>query len=85
MRVHSTATTFSERVIPPLARPGYCDHGSARHIRVYLPYADANAIRLRTVQAAGASEPHVSWLYAIPGGWGWTICRDCQSQARKSA
>jgi hypothetical protein len=69
----------------PLARPGYCEHASARHIRVYLPYADANTIRLRAAHTGGTGEAHVSWLYAIPGGWGWTICSECESRARKAA
>ncbi len=25
---------------------------------------------------------HVSRLYAVPGGWGWTICRECRSLER---
>jgi hypothetical protein len=50
-----------------------------------MPYADANTLRLRAAQALGSPDAHVSWLYAIPGGWGWTICRDCHSRERKSA
>jgi hypothetical protein len=50
-----------------------------------MRYADANTIRLRAAQGNGSQEAHVSWLYAIPGGWGWTICRDCRSLERKSA
>jgi hypothetical protein len=64
---------------------GYCEHASARRIRVYMPYADANTIRLRAAQAAGGQDAHVSWLYAVPGGWGWTMCPECRSVERQSA
>jgi hypothetical protein len=62
----------------------YCDHVSARQIRVYMPYADANTVRLRAAQTAGSPD-HVSWLYEIPGGWGWTVCRECRARERRSA
>jgi hypothetical protein len=53
-----------------------CSHASARHIRLYVPYSDAAMARARI--AHQPSQPlHVSKLYAIPGGWGWTMCRDC--------
>jgi hypothetical protein len=52
---------------------------------MYMPYADANTVRLRAAQASGLPDTHVSWLYPIPGGWGWTICRECRSRDRKSA
>jgi hypothetical protein len=64
---------------------GYCEHAAARHIRVYLPYAEANAVRLRATQAPGSHGAHVSWLYEIPGGWGWTICRDCRLREIETA
>ena len=82
----AAVTTLSEngtrRGIPP---SGYCEHASARRIRVYLPYAEANTIRLRAALANGSRDAHVSWLYAVPGGWGWTICPECRSVERKSA
>ena len=52
---------------------------------MYAPYADANATRLRSVGPAIADNLHVSRLYAVPGGWGWTICRECQSLEKMSA
>ena len=64
---------------------GYCDHASARQIRVYMPYADANTIRLRSAQSPGSPLAHVSWLYEIPGGWAWTVCRECRARERRSA
>ena len=64
---------------------GYCEHASARHIRLYLPYAEANTIRLRASQAAASQASHVSWLYEIPGGWGWTICRECRAREARPA
>jgi hypothetical protein len=65
-------------------RNGYCDHRSARQIRVYMPYADANTVRLRAAQAESPGV-HVSWLYEIPGGWAWTSCRECRSRDLRSA
>jgi hypothetical protein len=64
---------------------GYCEHAAARHIRMYIPYAEANTLRLRAVQAPGLPDTHVSWIYRIPGGWGWTICRECRVRDRKLA
>jgi hypothetical protein len=52
---------------------------------MYCPYADANTTRLRSVEAASAQDLHVSRLYAIPGGWGWTLCRECLAIERTSA
>ncbi len=52
---------------------------------MYSQYADANATRLRSVEAATVENLHVSRLYAIPGGWGWTICRECRSFETMSA
>jgi hypothetical protein len=50
-----------------------------------MPYAEANTIRLRSAHGGGSRDTHVSWLYAIPGGWGWTICPECRSLERASA
>jgi hypothetical protein len=66
-------------------RHRYCDHPSARQIRVYMTYADANTLRLRAAQTARSPGVHVSWLYEIPGGWAWTICQECQARERKTA
>jgi len=63
----------------------YCGHDGAREIRMYCPYADANATRLRSAEAATAQDLHVSRLYAIPGGWGWTLCRECRTIERSPA
>ena len=66
------------RVAPALRRTTYCGHDGAREIRIYSQYADANTTRLRAAGAATLENLHLSRLYAIPGGWGWTICRDCR-------
>ena len=63
----------------------YCEHASARQIRVYMPYAEANTIRLRAAQSPASVNAHVSWLYEIAGGWAWTICRDCRVRMRQGA
>ena len=68
-----------------MSRNGYCGHASARHIRLYLPYAEANTIRLRSVPTLLTNDTHVSWLYQIPGGWGWTVCRECRRRNLKYA
>jgi hypothetical protein len=68
--------------VDTVERSGYCDHASARQIRVYTSYADANTIRLRASQASSA---HVSWLYEIPGGWAWTVCPECRGCERQTA
>ena len=34
------------RLYPNLHAPSYCAHDRAREIRMYMPYAEANAIRL---------------------------------------
>jgi hypothetical protein len=67
---------------PPGDRATYCGHDGAREIHLYFPYADANAIRLRTAAATTSQNLHVSQLFAIPGGWGWTVCRECRSLER---
>jgi hypothetical protein len=64
-------------------RNRYCDHAAARQIRVYMSYADANTIRLRS--SHGSPVAHISWLYEIPGGWAWTVCRECRARERQSA
>ena len=67
---------------PDADRSAYCGHDGAREIRIYVPYGDANATRLRSTEAAVFENLHVSRLYAIPGGWGWTICRECRTIER---
>jgi hypothetical protein len=54
----------------------YCAHESAREIRMYTAYADANGVRLR-FQSSDHGWRHVSGLYEIPGGWAWTLCQEC--------
>lgn len=83
--MNSVAVVSPRETRRTLPASGYCEHASARRIRVYLPYAEANTIRLRAAQTNGPREAHVSWLYPIPGGWGWTICSECRSLEKKSA
>ena len=53
-----------------------CHHEGARHIRLFIPYADANVIRMRL--AASTDGAYVSPIYRLPGdGWGWTMCPTC--------
>jgi hypothetical protein len=78
--VKNPTTVVADRSTAHTAR--YCDHEGAREIRLYGPYADANAARLRLAEAASVQELHVSRLYPIPGGWGWTLCRQCRTVER---
>jgi len=75
------------RLYPNLHAPSYCAHDRAREIRMYMPYAEANAIRLRLVLAAGEGRwRHVSTIYQIPNGWAWTLCNECPPHdARREA
>jgi hypothetical protein len=61
----------------------YCAHDSAREIRLYTSYADANSVRLR-LQSSDAAWRHVSALYEIPGGWAWTMCQECPVESARS-
>ena len=65
------------RLYPNLHAPSYCAHDRAREIRMYMPYAEANAIRLRLVLADEGRWRHVSTIYQIPNGWAWTLCNEC--------
>jgi hypothetical protein len=55
----------------------YCPHDAAREIRMYMPYAEANAVRLRLILAGDPRWRHVSAIYEIPLGWAWTLCNEC--------
>jgi hypothetical protein len=61
-----------------------CGHHGAREIRLYTPYADANAIRRRLL-APGGGWRHVSGLYEIPGGWAWSLCNECPADVEGAA
>jgi hypothetical protein len=63
----------------------YCPHDSAREIRMYMPYGEANGVRLRFILAGDPRWRHVSTIYEIPRGWGWTLCNECPVEARREA
>lgn len=44
---------------------------------MYMPYAEANGVRLRLILAADPRWRHVSVIYEIPLGWAWTLCNEC--------
>ena len=70
---------------PFTSRPGvprYCPHDAAREIRMYMPYAEANTVRLRLILAGDPRWRHVSAIYEIPQGWAWTLCNECPPEAR---
>ena len=52
---------------------------------MYMPYAEANAIRLRLIMAGDLRWRHVSAIYEIPHGWAWTLCNDCPANAGREA
>jgi hypothetical protein len=52
---------------------------------MYMPYGEANAIRLRLMLAGEPNWRHVSPVYEIPNGWAWTLCNDCPAEARREA
>ena len=60
----------------------YCPHDSAREIRLYTSYADANGVRLR-LQSSDPEWRHISVLYEIPGGWAWTMCQECPAESSR--
>jgi hypothetical protein len=65
--------------------PRYCAHDSAREIRMYMPYGEANAVRLRLMLSGEPRWRHVSVLYEIANGWAWTLCNECPAEARREA
>ena len=62
----------------------YCTHESAREIRLYTSYADANGVRLRLSSSPDSLWRHVSQLYEIPNGWAWTVCNECPAEAERA-
>lgn len=70
---------------PRPGAPAYCQHDAAREIHMYMPYAEANAVRLRLIRAGDPRWRHVSPLYEIPHGWAWTLCNECPPEARTDA
>ena len=65
--------------------PRYCPHDSAREIRMYMPYGEANAVRLRLVLAGDPRWRHVSAIYQTARGWAWTICNECPAADHREA
>jgi len=49
---------------------------------MYMPYAEANTVRLRLILAGDPRWRHVSAIYEIPQGWAWTLCNECPPEAR---
>lgn len=51
---------------------------------MYMPYGEANAVRLRLrlVLAADPRWRHISAIYEIPNGWAWTLCNECPEDRR---
>jgi hypothetical protein len=62
----------------------YCPHDGAREIRMYMAYAEANAVRLRLRLGAQPGWRHVSAVYEIPNGWAWTLCNECPADEART-
>lgn len=52
---------------------------------MYMTYGEANAIRLRLTLAGEPRWNHISVMYEIPGGWAWTLCKECPAEDRRPA
>jgi hypothetical protein len=52
---------------------------------MYMPYGEANAVRLRLVLANDPRWRHISAIYQIANGWAWTICNECPTADRRAA
>ena len=63
----------------------YCPHDGAREIRMYMAYAEANAVRLRVMLVSQPGWRHVSAVYEIPNGWAWTLCNECPADEARAA
>ena len=69
----------------PARSPSDCPHDGAREIRTYMPYGEANAVRLR-LRLVLADDPrwrHISAIYEIPHGRAWTLCHECPEEDRR--
>ncbi len=84
MRVNGLQSA-AELAAPKPTMVRYCPHERAREIRMYMPYGEANAVRLRLVMAGDPRWRHVSAIYQIPNGWAWTLCAECPAADRREA
>jgi hypothetical protein len=84
MRVNGSQSADSLPASRP-STPRYCPHERAREIRMYMPYGEANAVRLRLMMVGDPRWRHVSAIYQIPNGWAWTLCAECPAEDRREA
>jgi|KBSSwiStaDraftv2_1062776.scaffolds.fasta_scaffold304944_3 hypothetical protein len=61
-----------------------CSHSTHRTVRLFMPYADANSVRLRFAAEASARVT-VSLLKRIPGGYAFESCAGCMLDRSASA
>lgn len=54
-----------------------CPHPSHRTVRLFMPYAEANAVRVRFAEAESSKRITVSALNRNGGGWFFTACKRC--------
>lgn len=85
MRVNGSQSAAASLPMSRPSTPRYCPHERAREIRMYMPYGEANAVRLRLMLAGDPRWRHVSAIYQIPNGWAWTLCDECPAADRREA
>lgn len=54
-----------------------CSHPSHRTVQLFMPYAEANAVRVRFVEAESSKRTTVSPLHRHGSGWSFTACGAC--------
>ncbi len=71
--------TLHDDLVGPEPVDEGCGHADARRIRLHLPYAQANVVRLRYTELVDA---HVWPLRRVGGAWTFRVCRVCAGTAR---
>jgi hypothetical protein len=54
-----------------------CGHPSHRTIQLWVPYAEANSIRVQFAAAVSSTPKSVSPLRRSAGAWSFTTCQRC--------
>jgi hypothetical protein len=62
-----------------------CTHVSHRTLRLFLSYAEANAVRVSFKSGLRSERVAVSPLRRIEGGWSFTMCERCLASDGTSA
>lgn len=54
-----------------------CTHPSHRTLRLFISYAEANAVRISLKASARSDRVAVSPLRRVEGGWSFSMCEQC--------